>query len=379
MVEDRENEKRERVIHHPAEIPETTFRYGEIRKMPVGIAERFLPHVDWPEDEKFVPSEIYESTYDISGLEPADATVNGQRPNEVHTIPLDGLISRMGGKKQLKAWLISRFPRPDKVKTYVEPFGGSFQVFLGRPWRNKIEIVNDIDADVIHFYRYARYNPSGLADFINGLPTHEAMILGMRAELVRGELKGIERAAAFYVCSSSAFNAIISDSLGRYASSPHVLVNTRIDMRKVMLVAERLLGVDIRCTSYERVLQSAVKEVPGGLFVYLDPPYDQTTGYEGYQGEHTFGWDKQVQLAEYCDMIDRVGGRFIQTNSDTERLKNLYGSFKRPDGSPKFFITRRMVYYSVAGGADKRQEAGEFIISNFPLEDEDLKRQSRLF
>jgi len=94
--------------------------------------------------------EVYEDTYDISPFSTPECIANINVESRLGK-PLDSILSRMGGKKQLKTWLVARFPRG--VKTYVEPFGGSFQVLLWKPWRDPIEIINDVDADLIHFFR----------------------------------------------------------------------------------------------------------------------------------------------------------------------------------------------------------------------------------
>lgn len=277
------------------------------------------------------------------------------------------LISRMGGKRILQQWLYQRMPR--RVKAYVEPFGGSFRMLFGKPWRDKIEIINDIDADIVHFYRMVREDPNKIVDMINSIPMHEAIIIGFRQDLKNRKLDGLERAAAFYIVARSSFNASVTGDYGSYASSVHVPLMTQVKRHEVLQVAERLMGVDIRSTDFSRVLKMACKNVPGGLFVYMDPPYDQTAGYSGVSGEHTFGFDKHIMLSEYCELIDKLGQKFIQTNSSTDRLRELYGSYKRLDGSPRFFIHERKVLYTMAGTSDDRREEVEFIISNYDLEE----------
>lgn len=274
------------------------------------------------------------------------------------------LIRRMGGKQMLLPWLLQQFPR--NVGTYVEPFGGSFKVLLGKTWRDRIEVINDLDGDIVHFYRCVQKNPDALAEYINtAFPfAHEAIILGLRGELGDKKLTGIERAAAFYICSRTAFNAKISTSLGSYASSPVVPMSISADAERFRICWERLRGVDIRSTSFERVLESMIKPNPRGLFVYMDPPYWDTAGYEGFGDLKAdgFTWEHHRQLFEYCCAIDKIGGRFIQTNSDSEELRQLYGSNKR------FRIQRRLVYYKVSGKSEARRATGEFIISNYDLD-----------
>lgn len=348
-------------LHGETRVEPIQLQEKKVRTATVGVvaADEFLAPA-YDQKPGLLEPEVYEETYDISPFESRE---------EIDTRgivrPIDSILSRMGGKSQLKTWLVARFPRG--IKTYVEPFGGSFQVLLWKPWRDPIEIINDVDADLVHFFHYVVHDPEKLVDFVNAMPTHEAVILGFREALARGRLSGLERAAAYSISVASSFNAM-GFSHGRYASSPHVLIKTTLDRSAVRRVAERLRGVDIRCTSYHRLLDSAVKEVPDGAFYYLDPPYDQTEGYSSFSGELGFGWSDHVRLSEYCEQIDKFGGRFIQTNSDTGRLVELYGSYKHQDGTPRFTIQRRKVYYSVSGVAEAREEKTEIIISNYDLE-----------
>jgi DNA adenine methylase len=337
------------------------------------LVENWLPNIG----PKLVEVEDYEKQGD-----PSPEGDGVDRSSTGFSEPIESLFARMGAKSQLRTWLVQNFP---EHHTYVEPFGGSFKVLLWKTRRSRVEIINDVDSDLVAFFRYAVFNPQELVDAINALPTHEAIILGLREELANRKLKGLSRAVAFYLGSQSAFNA--SGDYSSYASSPHVLLDLSIDLRKVLPVAQRLRGVDIRSTSYQRIILSCNKDLPadryppGGVFFYLDPPYWSTTGYSTFQGESSFGWSDQVRLAELCRDIHQQGNKFIQTNSDHPDLLRLYGGFKNPDGSPMFFVERREVYYSMSGDAEKRKDAGEFIISNFSLakQREVNKKQVGLF
>lgn len=287
---------------------------------------------------------------------PGDLAV---RMQEEEMLSLEALIARMGAKSKLREELVGWFP---KTHTYVEPFGGSFKVLLWKKHRHPIEIINDFDGDVVSFYKAVRDFGKVFADFVNNLPTHEAMILGLRDELKGRKLYALERAAAFYLGSQSAFNA--KGDYSSYASSPQARLDLSIDEHKVRLIQARLKGVDIRSTGYERVITSANKRLdakaypPGKVFFYLDPPYWETTGYKTFQGASSFGWSDQVNLARLCREIHEAGNLFIQTNSAHQDLIPLYKDFK---------ITKRDVYYSMSGDAEAREAKGEYIISNFDI------------
>lgn len=364
-----------------------------VRNNSVVVVENFQPKLD--QRGGLLEPEDYEREYDISPF-------TGGMETESFLVPTESVLVRMGAKSQLREWLVRNFP---PCHTYVEPFGGSFKVLLWKPYRNRIEIINDIDQDMVHFFHYVVYDPERLVNAVNALPCHEAINLGFRQDLKHGRLSGLERAVAFYVVHASTFNGLIDGGYGRYKCSPSARIDVTIDLKRVMALHRRLQGVSIRSTNFERILEytngsgkdrkvlsfDAYKPLnfrgpitpyhKSSTFFYLDPPYWATAGYKTVQGKSTFGWPEQVRLAEWCYEIHQTGNLFIETNSDHEDLRKLYGGFKNPDGSPCFTIERREVYYSVAGKAESREEAGEFVISNFPLakQRDDNRKQRGLF
>lgn len=296
------------------------------------------------------------------------------QPPSKFEVGVEALIGRMGAKSQLRTWLVQNFP---PCYAYVEPFGGSFKVLLWKPRRDKVEVINDVDNDMVHLFRYCVHDPEGFAAAVNRLPTHEAIIMGYRDALARRALKGIERAVACYYSLVGSFN----DQGTSYFSNVYQQSSVRVDERRVRAFAKRLRGVDIRCTDFNRIIDMANKQLdpkvyaPGKVFFYLDPPYWGTAGYRTHQGVSSFGWSQQVKLAERCWEIHQAGNLFIETNSDHDDLKKLYGGYKLADGSPAFYVERREVYYSVGGSVEARSERGEFIISNFPLQTERERNQ----
>lgn len=320
--------------------------------MVVGIARSYFPHIEFPDQPEEI--ETYESNFPIHLSEGGSYELCGAA---------DTPITRMGSKSQLLSWLLERFPR--NVGAYVEPFGGAFRVLLGKPWRDRIEIINDVDCDLVHFFRWVRWAPKELAELINSIPTHEAIIMGVRQELADKKLQGITRAAAWWLHNCAAFNA----TSGAYASSPSVLLRTDVDEAVLVKAAERLMGCDIRSTDWKRVIESANKEVDKKVFFYLDPPYYDTHGYETLQGESSFGKAQQQALRDACIEIHKKGNLFIQTNAWHDWM---YKAYSEPGC---FHITSRDVHYSVSGKGESRGDSKEIIISNFSLE----KTQRRLF
>lgn len=57
-----------------------------------------------------------------------------------------------GGKFRLAPWILQFFP---EHQTYVEPFGGAAGVLLQKP-RSYAEIYNDLDGEIVNFFRVLR-------------------------------------------------------------------------------------------------------------------------------------------------------------------------------------------------------------------------------
>lgn len=71
-----------------------------------------------------------------------------------------------GGKWNLAPWIISFFP---PHKNYVEPCGGAASVLLQKP-RSPLETYNDLDGNVVNFFRVLRDRPDELIQKIRLTP-----------------------------------------------------------------------------------------------------------------------------------------------------------------------------------------------------------------
>jgi DNA adenine methylase len=66
----------------------------------------------------------------------------------------------VGGKSRLRKQIISLLPRHT---CYVEPFSGAAWVLFGKP-RSDVEVLNDIDQELITFFRVVKEKPEALIE-----------------------------------------------------------------------------------------------------------------------------------------------------------------------------------------------------------------------
>ena len=120
-----------------------------------------------------------------------------------------------------------------------------------------------------------------------------------------------------------------------------------VDEENLRNVSSLLQGMDIRQHSFE---ETALQK---GAFYYLDPPYHKT--YSGYDGGG-FADGEHENLAEFCHKIDKVGGYFMLSNSDTDFVRKLYKGYK---------IENIMASRSISCKSEGRGKKGELLIRNY--------------
>ena len=99
-----------------------------------------------------------------------------------------------GGKYSHLSWLLPLLPITNH---YCEPFGGSAAVLLNRSPSN-VETYNDMDGEVVNFFRVLRTDRDALAEAIALTPfSREELVLATREPLAG--ISDFERARRFYV------------------------------------------------------------------------------------------------------------------------------------------------------------------------------------
>ncbi len=119
-----------------------------------------------------------------------------------------------GGKYSHLPWLLPLLPAPHQ---YCEPFGGSAAVLLNRD-PSPVEIYNDLDGEVVNFFRVLRDNREALLEQIGLTPfSREEFYLAVTPPL--GPVDPLERARRFFVRARQARTGLAQTaSLGRWAN-----------------------------------------------------------------------------------------------------------------------------------------------------------------
>lgn len=174
----------------------------------------------------------------------------------------------LGGKWRDARWIISHFP---KHMAYVEPCGGASSVLLQKPPCSGPETFNDLDLDVLNFFRVLREMPEELVRRIELTPFHRAEFDAAH----EGSADPVERARRFYVFSMMNITGAQSQrsSGARFLAKPdarHIPAQTEATADHLLEIAKRLKPVQFECMDAIDCIRKYA--VPGGL-VYFDPPY----------------------------------------------------------------------------------------------------------
>ncbi len=185
------------------------------------------------------------------------------------------LFQWFGGKGLLRSKLLPLIP--EGGMPYCEPFAGAASILFARK-PAPIEVLNDLDGDIVNFFRVMQdekqfrelrrrllWTPYARAEFLRAIE-----ILNDR------NASAIDRAWAFFVGQNQGFTGKLAKNAKRADWSAHTARKTAWPSRvkKLELFRERLLGCQIDNDDAIRVISRYDRD---DAVFYVDPPYILST------------------------------------------------------------------------------------------------------
>lgn len=263
-----------------------------------------------------------------------------------------------GAKANLAPWIVSHLPAH---RAYIEPFAGSAAVLMAKA-PSHYEVINDLDGEVVNFWRVLRDQHDDLVGALQLTPYARDEYLECRDGDAGSD--PVERARRFFVRASASFNASTAARTGFSASHPRkyakpATFSRRVDGR-LAAVAARIRGVEIENIDALALIQRW--DTPDAV-LYLDPPYLNSTrvshsDYATDNGDDEFHvrlisavseTTSRVVLSGYAsdvydDLLTRAKGWsridrdvYAPTSSSTtasRRTESLWVNFDTKEGSP---------------------------------------------
>lgn len=227
-----------------------------------------------------------------------------------------------GGKFNHLNWLLPLLP---DATHYCEPFGGSAAVLLNRK-PSPVETYNDIDGEVVNFFRVLRDSQEELIRAI-GLTPFSREELRIAAEEPIDNLSELERARRFFVRARQVRTGLAQTaSVGRWA---HCKLTSRAGMAGAVSrwlgsveglseIVQRLLRVQIENSPAIDVIQRYDSEET--LF-YCDPPYP----HDSRGDSNAYGYEMtDTQHQQLSEVLKSVKGKVALSGYHCDLLDKLY-------------------------------------------------------
>ncbi len=225
----------------------------------------------------------------------------------------------VGGKSRLRKFIVPLIP---PHTCYVEPFAGAAWVLFGKP-KSDVEIINDIDEELITFFRVVREKPEELiASFEWELVSRAEF--NRLANLDPHSLTDVQRAHRFYY--------LIMAGWGGEARYPRFQTSIRDGGHGNRLVGA-LKSLRDRITPIHHRLQTVLIENMDwqdcverydspATVMYLDPPY------LGNGANYKFNMRGKDDHLAIAGQLAKTKGLWILSSYDTPEIRDLFGGYE---------------------------------------------------
>ena len=280
----------------------------------------------------------------------------------------------MGNKTSILHILYALFPL--NYERYIEPFGGSGAVLLGKKKPDKFEVYNDYNHNLVNLFQCMRDRPVALIEEIGFLnlnsrddfnrnkeffkdekfkdrfieqeiekiqllfdkPTADELIELMTRRKLEYDLR---RAAMFLKLLRYSY----SSGGKSFACQP---MNIRSLFRLIQDVSIRFENAVIENQDFEVLIKHYDRD---NAFFYCDPPYYSSE----YVYQCGFTWDDHLRLK---NTLANSKGKWLVSYNDCEEIRNLY------DGYSFFDFTR---LHNMKQRINAGEQFPELLISNYDM------------
>ncbi|WP_418841575.1 DNA adenine methylase [Ruminococcus sp.] len=280
----------------------------------------------------------------------------------------------MGNKTSILHILYALFPL--NYERYIEPFGGSGAVLLGKKKPDKFEVYNDYNHNLVNLFRCMRDRPMAFIKELGFYPLNsrddfnviknffkqekfEDKYLDEELELTKiilPDLKAeeiielyIKMKQDYDLCRAVMFLKLLRYSYSSggksFACQPFSVVSL---FQLIEQVGKRLENVVIENQDFEVLIKHYDRE---NSFFYCDPPYFSSE----YVYQCGFTWDDHLRLK---NALANAKGKWLVSYNDCEEIRNLY------DGYLFFDFTR---LHNMKQRINAGEQFPELLISNYDM------------
>lgn len=249
-------------------------------------------------------------------------------------------LAYIGGKSKLANKIISLIP---EHHAYCEVFSGGAWVFFTKE-QSKVEVINDLDGDLISFYRVVQNHLEEFLKQFKWCLTSREWFEDWKDQLEGRGLTDIQKAARYYYVQRLAFGGRVRNR------SYGVQIDGRTPRVNILRLEEEMSDIHIRLANVRIENLSWRKLIPRydkpNTFFYCDPPYYKCPDYK-----HNFTPEDFIELS---DTLQNIQGKFMLSINDHPDIRSIFQGFNYKEVS---------LLYTV--GQNGPVEANELIYSNY--------------
>lgn len=280
----------------------------------------------------------------------------------------------MGNKTSILHILYALFPL--NYERYIEPFGGSGAVLLGKKKPDKFEVYNDYNHNLVNLFQCMRDRPVALIEEIGFLNLNSRDDFNRNKEFfkdekfkdrfIEEEMEKIQllfdkptadelielmtrRKLDYNLRRAAMFLKLLRYSYSSggksFACQP---MNIRSLFGLIQDVSIRLNNAVIENQDFEVLIKHYDRE---NAFFYCDPPYYSSE----YVYQCGFTWDDHLRLK---NTLANSKGKWLVSYNDCEEIRNLY------DGYSFFDFTR---LHNMKQRINAGEQFPELLISNYDM------------
>ena len=235
-------------------------------------------------------------------------------------------------------WVDSILPLFPVHTHFVDVFCGSMAITLNKPL-SAIDTANDINLEVVNFFRVLREQPDDLLGLLRLTPIsrHEynqswQPHLGVEGPGFPLPLSDLERARRYYVRVRQSFYGLGAQRKNKgwhltktvsYSAGGDTVSKWRNALDKLYPVIDRLTSIQLECQDFRALIPAM--DFPGAFF-YCDPPYpaECRTSSNDYQYEFT-----DQDHAELSQLLHSIQGKAMISSYDCALMRKLYPTWRK--------------------------------------------------
>lgn len=240
-----------------------------------------------------------------------------------------------GGNYSHLEWLLPLLPA---AHHYCEPFGGSAAVLLNRD-PAPVETYNDLDGEVVNFFRVLREQKEALIYAIGMTPfSREEFVRAIETNGNGRDLPDLERARQFFIRARQVRTGLAQTaSVGRWANC---LKTSRAGMAGAVSrwlgsveglewIASRLLRVQFE---HDRAINVINRYDSSETLFYCDPPYPHDSRGDSKAYRYELTDEEHIELNR---LLSQVQGKVAISGYHGELMDELYQGWYVYEEQPK--------------------------------------------